>query len=327
MKAFITIIFLLATMTAFGQTAQEYLDSGIEKHDKQDYKGALKDYDKAIKADDKLAVAYFNRGTIKLGTHDLKGALADFNKTISLDGKFVQAYYSRATVYVSQEKYKEAMPDLNKVIEIEEEFPNALTLRGQLHFALQDKKASCKDFQRAKEIGDPAADKYLSQFCGNEQQGGESLMLDWPEQENWKVANSQENEQMMMIELVRNHETLENWTEIGTMQSIKRVTGIPMDEAMNLMYEQAKQACPKAKLNFIEKEETVEYPWVIFTIECASYKDSKTAESQLWYIVQGKTALYTNFRAIKEATIPEDTKKKWIDFFKGGKVLYLDGKK
>lgn len=326
-KKLTTIIFLTATMTAFGQTAQEYLDSGIEKHNKQDYKGALKDYDKAIKADDKLTAAYFNRGTIKLATSDLKGALVDFDKTISLDKKFIKAYYSRATVYVSQEKYKDAMPDLNKVIEMDENFPNALTLRGQLHFALQDKKACCKDFQRAKEIGDPAADKYLSKYCGNEQKGGESLMLYWPEEENWKMANSQENEQMMMLELVRNNETLEKWTEIGTMQSIKGATGVPMDKAMNLMYEQAKQACPKAKLTFIEKDESVQYPWVIFTIECASYKDSKTAESQLWYIVQGKTSLYTNFRAIKEATIPEATKKKWIDFFKGGKVVYLEDKK
>lgn len=326
MRQILTFFIFTVAINAFGQSAQEYLDNGIEKHNNQDYKGALKEYNKAIKADDKLTAAYFNRGSIKLATYDFKGAISDFNKTIELDNNFIKAYYSRATVYVSQEKYKEAMPDLNTVIEMNETFPNALTLRGQIHFALKDKEACCKDFQRAKEIGDPAADKYLEKFCGNKQQGGESLMLHWPEDENWKMANSQENEQMMMIELVRNNETLENWTEIGTMQSIKGATGVPMDKAMNLMYEQSKQACPKARLTFIEKDENIEYPWIIFTIECASYKDSKTAESQLWYIVQGKTSLYTNFRAIKEATIPADTKNKWIKFFKSGKVVYTDGK-
>ena len=319
-----TVIFLTTTMIGVGQTAQEYLESGIKKHTQQDYKGALKDYDKAIKADNNLIDAYFNRGTIKMATYDFKGALSDYNKTLELDPSFIKAYYSRATVNVSQEKYQEALPDLNTVIEMNEVFPNALTLRGQIHFALQNKDACCKDFQRAKEIGDPAAEKYLSKYCGNEQQGGESLMLNWPEEENWKMANNQENEEMMMIELLRNNETFENWTEIGTMQSIKNATGVPMDKAMNLMYEQAKNGCPKAKLTFIEKDETVEFPWTIFTIECASYKDTKTAESQLWYIVQGKTSLYTNFRAIKEATIPIDTKTKWVDFFKGGKVVYMD---
>ncbi|MEM6263920.1 MAG: tetratricopeptide repeat protein [Bacteroidota bacterium] len=327
MKSLITTLLLTITLAAFGQTAQEHLENGIDKHNKQDFKGALKDYNKAIKADDKLPEAYFNRGTVKLATNDLKGALTDFDKAISLDESFIKAYYSRATVFVSQKKYGEAMPDLNKVIEMDKSFPNALTLRGQLHFALKDKKACCKDFQLAKEIGDPAADKYMEKYCGNTQQGGESLMLYWPEEENWKMESSQENEQVMMIELVRNDETLDNWTEIGTMQSIKGVTGVPMDKAMNLMYEQSKKKCPKAQLTFIEKDETVEFPWVIFTIECASYKDSKTAESQLWYIVQGKTSLYTNFRAIKEAKLPEATKEKWIEFFKGGKVVYMDAKK
>ena len=327
MKKLSTIILLTITLTAFGQTAQEFHDNGIEKHNKQDYKGALKDYDKAIKADNKLTAAYFNRGTIKLATNDLKGALTDFNQTIKLDKNFIKAYYSRATVYVSQEKYKEAMPDLDKVVELDDKFPNVLTLRAQIHYALQNKKACCKDLNRAKEIGDPAADKYLAKFCGNEQQGGESVMLYWPEEENWKMANSQENEQMMMIELLRNDENFDNWTEIGTMNSIKGAIGVPMDKAMNLMYDQSKKTCPTAKLTFIEKDESVEFPWIIFTIECGKYKDDKTAESQLWYIVQGKTSLYTNFRAIKKATIPEETKKKWIEFFKGGKVVYMDDKK
>lgn len=313
--------------TAFGQKAQEYLDNGIDKHTKEDFKGALKDYSKAIKEDDKLTLAYFNRGTVKLTINDLKGALADFDKTIELDNTFIKAYYSRASVYVTQEKYKEAMPDLNKVIEIDYKFPNALTLRGQLHFALQNKEACCRDFRRAKEIGDPAANDYLSKYCGNEQQSGESLMLYWPEEENWKMASNQENEQMAMMDLLRNDETLDNWTEIGTMQSIKGATGVPMDKAMNLMYEQSKQSCPKAKLTLIEKDENVEFPWTIFTIECDSHKDDKIAESQLWYIVQGKTSLYVNFRAIKETSIPEETKAKWIKFFKTGEVVYMDEKK
>jgi hypothetical protein len=103
--------------------------------------------------------------------------------------------------------------------------------------------------------------------------------------------------------------------------SIKGATNVPMDKAMNLMYEQAKQNSPKAKLTFIEKDESVEYPWIIFTIESPNFKNDKNPESQLWYIVQGKTSLYTNFRAIKQASIPDDLKEKWIKFFKTGKIV------
>jgi len=77
-------------------------------------------------------------------------------------------------------------------------------------------------------------------------------------------------------------------------------------------------------LKFIEKKDTTEFPWILFTIECTAYEDDNTAESQLWYIIQGNTSLFTNFRAIKQATLPEATKKRWIDFFKGGKIVYLN---
>ena len=146
-------------------------------------------------------------------------------------------------------------------------------------------------------------------------------MLDWPDSENWKVGDDQDNEQQHVIDLIHSNETIDKWTELGNMTSIKGVTSVPMDKAMNLMFDQSKQNAPKAKLTFIEKDESVEYPWIIFTIEAPSFKNDKTPESQLWYIVQGKQALYTNFRAVKQATISPELKDKWTKFFKTGKIV------
>jgi tetratricopeptide (TPR) repeat protein len=321
MKKTLTTLAIIYELTAFGQTSQEYLQNGITKHKQQDYKGAIKDYDKSIKEDKSNKDAYYNRGTCELALKDFKSAMTDFNKTIELDRKFVKAYYSRASVFVSQEKYSDALPDLDKTIELDPKIPNALTLRGQIRAQTGNKIGACEDFNQAKQIGDKQADKYLSQFCGNEQQSGESLMLEWPESENWKIGSNQENDQMAMLELIHSNETLEKWTEFGSMISIKGAKNIPMDKAMNMMFDQAKVNSPKAKLTFIEKDENVEYPWILFTIESPSFKNDKTPESQLWYIVQGKQALHTNFRAVKQATVPSDLKDKWIKFFKTGKVI------
>jgi len=322
MKKTLTALAIICSLAAFGQTSQEHLQNGIEKHKQQDFKGAIKNYDKAIKEDKTNKEAYYNRGTCELALKDFKSAMTDFSKTIELDPKYVKAYYSRASVFISQEKYLEALPDLDKTVELDPTTPNALTLRGQIRAQTGNKKGACEDFNLAKQIGDNQANKYLAQFCGNEQQGGESLMLVWPEDENWKVGSNQENEEIAMLELIHSNETLEKWTEFGSMMSIKGAKNIPMDEAMNLMFEQAKLNAPKAKLTFIEKDESVEYPWIIFTIEAPGFKNDKTPESQLWYIVQGKTSLYTNFRAVKQATVPADLKEKWIKFFKTGKVVY-----
>lgn len=322
MRQLITSLVLIFFLNSFGQTADDYLKMGIEKHNAKDYEGAIKEYDKAIKADKNLTVGYYNRGVCEQGLKDLKSAKKDFDKTIELDSKFIKAYYSRASVFVSQEKYKEALPDLDKTIELDSAFPNSLTLRGQIRAQTGNKKGACEDFNKAKEIGDKQAEKYLSRFCGNEQQKGESLLLNWPENENWKVGSNQENDEMTMIELIPSNETFDNWTEIGTMIAIKGAKNIPMDQAMNMMFDQSKKKSSKAKLTFIEKEENVEFPWIIFTIECPNFKDDKRPESQLWYIVQGKSSLYTNFRAIKQSQIPSNLKDKWIEFFKTAKITY-----
>ncbi len=321
MKKTITAFMLICSITAFGQSSEEHLENGVSKHNKEDFKGAIKDYTKAIKADKKNKVAYFNRGTCELALEDFNAAMADFDKTINLDPQYVTAYYSRASVFVSQQKYKDALPDLDKTIELNPAIPNALTLRGQIRAQTGNKKGACEDFNMAKEIGDKQADKYLSQFCGNEQQNGESLMLYWPEEENWKIGNEQENGEHHVLDLIPSNETIDNWTELGNMTSIKEVKGVSMDKVMNLMFEQSKLNAPKSKLTFLEKDENTEYPWIIFAIESPRFKNDKTPESQLWYIVQGKQALYTNFRAIKKATIPVELAEKWSTFFKSGTIV------
>lgn len=322
MKKIITALSIICALTVFGQTSQEHLKNGIEKHKQQDFKGAIKDYGKAIKEDKLNIDAYFNRGSCELALNDYKAAMSDFSKTIELNPNYVKAYYSRATVFASQEKYVEALPDLDKAVEIDPTTPNLLTLRGQIRAQTGNEKGACEDFNQAKQHGDKQADKYISQFCGNEQLEEESFMLNWPESENWKIGSNQDNGKMVMLEFIHSDETLEKWTEFGSMMSIIGAKNIPMEDAMNLMFDQAKLNAPKAKLTFIEKDESVEFPWIIFTIEAPNFKNDKTPESQLWYIVQGKTALYTNFRAVKQAEIPADLKAKWIVFFKTGKVIY-----
>lgn len=321
MKNTITVLALIFSLAIFGQTSKQHFDNGISKHEKQDFEGAIKAYSKAIKADKKNKDAFFNRGSCKLALKDYSAAMKDFDKTIKLDPKFAKAYYSRATVFVSQQKYAKALPDLDKTVELNPTIPNVLTLRGQIRAQTGNKEGACEDFTHAKKIDDAQADKYLSQFCGVGTPLKEALMLDWPDSEKWKVGSNQENDQVDMIELIHSDETLENWTEMGTMMSIKGVKNVPMDKAMNMMYAEAKKKSSKAKLTFIEKDESVEHPWIIFIIESPSFKNDKIPESQLWYIIQGKTALYTNFRAVKKATISPNLKEKWIKFFKTGKVL------
>ncbi|QAA81137.1 hypothetical protein EI546_05070 [Aequorivita sp. H23M31] len=150
----------------------------------------------------------------------------------------------------------------------------------------------------------------------------ENLKINWPEKYEWKIGSNQETEQMHFIELVPGNESIDKWSVIGTMMSIKGATNVPMDVAANLMYEQAKANAPKAKLNIIEKNETGENHWILFTIEAPKFKNDKNPESQLYYIIQGKSSLYSNFVAIKEKKLSKDFIDEWSKVFKASELVY-----
>ncbi len=65
----------------------------------------------------------------------------------------------------------------------------------------------------------------IATILGNEQQVGESLMLNWPDEENWKVGDDQENETQHVLDLIHSNETINKWTELGNMTS-KRIYDI-----------------------------------------------------------------------------------------------------
>jgi len=111
-----------------------------------------------------------------------------------------------------------------------------------------------------------------------------------------------------VIDVIHTNETIDNWTELGNMTTIKGVTGVPVEMPMNYIFEQAKKKAIDAKLTVLEKDDKAIYPWIIFTIEASGFKGDKKPESQLWYTIIGKHAIYNNFRAIKQAAIPEDLK-------------------
>ena len=86
------IIFcLFITTLAYAQTAEDYFNSGGDKYYKQNYKGAIQDYTKAIELNPKDADAYIGRGIDKHELKDYKGAIQDYTKAIELDPNYADA--------------------------------------------------------------------------------------------------------------------------------------------------------------------------------------------------------------------------------------------
>jgi tetratricopeptide (TPR) repeat protein len=87
-----------------------------------DHKGAIADYDTAIRIDPKYVNAYIHRGMAKVGLKDNQGAITDLNTAISIDPKSAEAYFTRSVIKHDYLKDKQgAISDLTKASELAHE--------------------------------------------------------------------------------------------------------------------------------------------------------------------------------------------------------------
>ena len=84
MKNILFTLALLISFSSFGQTAQDFFNSGNDKADAKDYYGAISDYTESIELNPNESSAYFYRGVSKALLKDYSGAISDYSKAIEL---------------------------------------------------------------------------------------------------------------------------------------------------------------------------------------------------------------------------------------------------
>jgi tetratricopeptide (TPR) repeat protein len=157
---------LLLTINAMGQgTAQDYFRAGLQKHKHKDYKGAIKEYSKALDLIPKYRDALYNRGNCEMELKQYEEASNDYTAALDADPKFAKGYFSRAYLTFTIGNHADALPDLDKVIELDMRMPNALSLRGQIRAETKNRRGACEDFYRAKALGDTTVLEFIEQVC------------------------------------------------------------------------------------------------------------------------------------------------------------------
>jgi tetratricopeptide (TPR) repeat protein len=145
MKKILYTLTLLISFSSFGQTAEDYFNSAIDKDAANDFNGAIVDYTKAIELlpelDINVATAYNNRGLSKADLKDYNGAIADYTKALELNPNYTIAYRNRGIS-------KESLGDLN---------------------------GACTDWKKAAELGDTDAAGWVANKCVNRFNASELL--------------------------------------------------------------------------------------------------------------------------------------------------------
>jgi tetratricopeptide (TPR) repeat protein len=143
-------------------TADDYFLSAKQKSEKNDFRGALTDYDQAISLNPKYSAAYNNRGNLKDDLNDPQGALADYDQAISLNPQDAYAYNNRGVLKKNKLNNPQgALTDYNQAISLNPKYANAYYNRGILKDEkLNDPQGALADYDQAISLNPKYADAY-----------------------------------------------------------------------------------------------------------------------------------------------------------------------
>jgi tetratricopeptide (TPR) repeat protein len=116
------------------------------------------------KADSDMLYQY--RGLYQYYLNDKKAALADFEQAIKLNPGNIEALYHSGLLYGEIKDYTKAVEQLTKVIEADKNYKSASYLyRGVYNYNSEKIDMACADFNKAKELGEADAPKYIKEYC------------------------------------------------------------------------------------------------------------------------------------------------------------------
>ena len=174
MKNILFTLALLISFSSFGQTAEEYFNSGRQKYEAKDYGGAIRDFNKSIELEPGSVVAYFQRAKAKKMIVDYEGAKEDFDTAllnITYTDTYFQGdldltaniYYHLAITEMLLEEYDQAIRSFSAAIELD---PNPevdyYIKRGNSKDKLKDYNGAINDYNKVLELEPNNAGAYYN---------------------------------------------------------------------------------------------------------------------------------------------------------------------
>ena len=141
-------------------SAETYFTWGNTKYGLGDYKGAITDYDTAIRLNPDDADAYNNRGAAKgdLGQHF--AAIADYDTAIRLNPDLAYAYNNRGIAKGNLGQYFAAIADYDTAIRLNPDLAGAYFNRGLTKSELGQHHAAIADFDTAIRLNPDHVEAY-----------------------------------------------------------------------------------------------------------------------------------------------------------------------
>ena len=132
--------------------AGDYINRGIIFYKKNNFRGALTDYDKAIELSPADPQCYYNRGILRAELGDYNNALEDLCSAIDKAPEKTEMRYQRGLVYLQLAQWTAAKADFDSLISRYPYFLPSYYLAAQAATALDDPKTAFLYQKKAHEL-------------------------------------------------------------------------------------------------------------------------------------------------------------------------------
>lgn len=139
-----------------------YCNSGLEKYNRNDYQGAIRDYTMAIDFNPINIEAYIGRGEAFSDLGDNPEAIKDYNQAIKINPNCLQAYINRGLASSGLGDYGKAIEDYNRAIKINPNDECAYFNKGVAFYNLGQKEKAIKEYTQAIKINPNHSQFYVN---------------------------------------------------------------------------------------------------------------------------------------------------------------------
>jgi tetratricopeptide (TPR) repeat protein len=143
-------------------TADDFYLQANAKYKKGDLKGAITDFDQAIRLNPNFALAYNNRGNARSSLGDKQSAIADYDQAIRLDANNALTYYNRGNTRRDLGDNQRAITDYNQAIRLSPNDTHTYNNRGNVRLGLGDNQGAIADYNQALRLDPNDAFAYMN---------------------------------------------------------------------------------------------------------------------------------------------------------------------
>lgn len=125
-------------------------------NDRKDLASAMRDFDKALEINPKLADSYKFRGSLYGVTRQYEKSVADLTKYLELNPGDNEQYYNRGLSLLNLNRTQEAIADFTKTLEANPDFARAYRARGNAYLSIGDTargNADLAEWEKRKDNG------------------------------------------------------------------------------------------------------------------------------------------------------------------------------